>query len=129
MKTKKINAQRNSVPYEDGLLERLKDPKYASGYLNAILEEGGEDVQEVLLVGLRHIAQAFGFADVAKRLGRGRNSLYKAFSETGNPTLDAFLNFLKESRLQIRFESSSGGGQQARSTKPLPIAAKGRDSS
>ncbi len=124
MKAKKANLKRGSVPYEDGLLERLKDPKYASGYLNAILEDGGDDVQEVLLVGLRHIAQAFGFADVAKKLGRGRNSLYKAFSEKGNPTLDAFLNFLKESRLQIRFESSVG--QETPPTQTLPIAAKGR---
>lgn len=123
MKTKKVNPKRSSVPYEEGLLERLKDPKYASGYLNAILEEGGEDVQEVLLVGLRHIAQAFGFADIAKKLGRGRNSLYKAFSEKGNPTLDAFLSFLKESRLQIRFESSVGG-QNTPATKAPPLAAK-----
>ncbi|MBI4403325.1 MAG: hypothetical protein HY537_04150 [Deltaproteobacteria bacterium] len=124
MKTKKVAQKRSSVPYEEGLLERLKDPNYASGYLNSILEEGGDDVQEVLLVGLRHIAKAYGFADIAKKLGRGRNSLYKAFSEKGNPSLDAFLNFIRQSRLQIRFESSSRNGGMR--TKSIPLAAKGR---
>ena len=125
MKAKREIQKRSSVPYEDGLLERLKDPKYASGYLNAILEEGGNDVPEVLLLGLRQIARAYGFADVAKKLGRGRNSLYKAFSEKGNPTLDAFLNILKESRLQIRFESDAGSGS-TRDGKSLPLSTKGR---
>jgi len=49
--------QRKTVSYEEGLLERLKDPEYATGYLNAVLE-GGDN--EDFLLALQFVAKAHG---------------------------------------------------------------------
>lgn len=44
-----------SLPYEDWLIERLKDPAEARAYLDAVLADGDPDV---LRLALRQIAQA-----------------------------------------------------------------------
>jgi DNA-binding phage protein len=44
-----------SLPYEDWLIERLKDPAEASAYLEAVIHEGG---QVAILLALRQVAQA-----------------------------------------------------------------------
>ena len=46
-----------SVPYDDYLIEALKDPEHAEGYLNAALED--EDPR-VFLLALRDVARARG---------------------------------------------------------------------
>ena len=44
-----------AVSYKADLLERLRDPEYATGYLNAVLEEGDEAVFQLAL---RDVAEA-----------------------------------------------------------------------
>lgn len=76
-----------SINYQDYLIESLKDPEEAAGYLNAALEGG--DIR-IFLVALRNVVQAQGgMAKLAEkvRAGRSRTSLYKALSENGNPYL------------------------------------------
>jgi DNA-binding phage protein len=48
-----------SVPYDDYLLESLKNQRRAKAYLNAALED---DDPRVFLMALRNIAQAHGFS-------------------------------------------------------------------
>ncbi len=78
-----MNAPRN-VNYQDDLLESLKDPVEAAAYVEAILEM--ED-PSALLVALRQVAKAHGMADVARRANVGEKTLFRALSETGNPTV------------------------------------------
>ena len=78
-----MNAPRN-VNYQDDLLESLKDPVEAAAYVEAILEM--ED-HSALLVALRQVAKAHGMADVARRANVGEKTLFRALSETGNPTV------------------------------------------
>lgn len=94
-----------SASYEDGLQARLKDPEYASEYLNAHLETDPFDAKSFLLA-LRDVALAFGFADVASGTGLGRESLYKALSKTGNPKLTTLSSVLSTMglKIQIAFE-------------------------
>lgn len=80
--TKKPKVKATDVAYEPGLLVRLKDAGYAADYLAAIAEEGDP---AAFLLALRQIAQAQGMAGVARRAKLGRESLYKALSEGGNP--------------------------------------------
>ena len=40
-----------------------------------------------LLVALRHVAKAHGMAEVARRAATGDKTLFRAQSESGNPTL------------------------------------------
>jgi probable addiction module antidote protein len=107
------------VDYTEGLHERLRDKQYAEEYLNAVLE-GAKDPQAEFLLALRDIATAYGFASVAKKINRGRASLYKSLSKDGNPSIDVVLKFLRELGLRVRVESvdSSGPGT------PTPLAAK-----
>jgi len=52
--------------FDDYLIERLRDPKKALSYLNAVLEDckdGSEESQELLLLALKAVAQAQGASD------------------------------------------------------------------
>ena len=72
----------------------LRDPDYSSAYLEASLDEG----PETFLIALREVAKANGgMTGVAKTAALGRESLYKALSENGNPefkTVQSVLNAL-----------------------------------
>lgn len=76
---------RKSISYQDYLIESLKDPEEAVGYLNAALEGG--DIK-VFLLALHNVVQAQGGINtLAKKVHKSRTSLYKALSEKGNPHL------------------------------------------
>ena len=74
-----------SVSYQDYLIESLKDPTEAAGYLTAALEGG--DIG-VFLLALQNVIKAGGgIATLVKNSTKSRTSLYKALSKTGNPHL------------------------------------------
>ena len=78
-----------SRPHDDTVVELLRaDPAFADEYLSTALDEvnqpGG---REALLAALRHIAEAQGMSTVAGRAGIPRESLYRALSTKGNPTI------------------------------------------
>src|ERR1700722_4309060 len=72
--------------YQDYLIDSLKDPEEAAGYLNAALE-GGD--LKVFLLALRNVIQAKGgIAKIAALAHKSRTSLYKVLSDKGNPYLE-----------------------------------------
>ena len=82
--------QKTSVSHDEAMVRRLrKDSKFAAEYLKAALEDSDEP--RVLLLALRHLAQAHGIAKVAKAAGIERESLYRALSEKGNPRLSTLV--------------------------------------
>ncbi len=78
------------------------DPALAREYLRSALEES-EDTA-VLLLALRRIAEAYGMADVAAKAGMKRESLYRALSPRGNPTLKTLCAVLDAVGLRLAFE-------------------------
>ena len=80
---------KKSKNYREWLLEKLRDHNEAVAYLNAALEEslkGDEESQYLFLIALRNVAEAQGgIGALAKKAHVGRESLYKALSENGNP--------------------------------------------
>lgn len=56
-KLKITRSSGNSLPYEDCLIESLKDRKEAAAYLGAVLEEGD---QAAIMLALRQVARAHG---------------------------------------------------------------------
>jgi len=73
-----------SVSHDEVIVRRLrKNPDFAVEYLKAALED--EDEPRVLLIALRHLAEAQGIANVGKAAGIERESLYRALSVHGNP--------------------------------------------
>src|SRR5258708_3805151 len=76
----------SSVPYDEYLVESLKDRRLAEAYLKAAIEE--KDPQAFLLA-LRNVAQARGMSKVAAKSKLNRESLYKMLSKRGNPSLQS----------------------------------------
>jgi len=88
-----------SRPYEPFLVARLKDPAEAAAYLEAAIEDGD---QAVLMLALRHVAQALGgVAAIARRSNLAREATYRMLSESGNPELRSFIAVLAAAGLRM----------------------------
>ncbi|MDA8108502.1 MAG: putative addiction module antidote protein [Betaproteobacteria bacterium] len=87
------------MPYEPWLIDQLKDPAHAAGYLEAVLEDGD---QGAILLALRQIAQAQGgIAEVARRAGLTREAVYRMLSKAGNPELRSLSALLAATGLRL----------------------------
>src|ERR1700730_774209 len=94
-----------SAPHDETIVRRLrKDPEFAAEYLKAALED--EDEPRVLLIALRHLAQAQGIAKVAKAAGVERESLYRALSARGNPRLSTLVAVTMAVGLKLTVETA-----------------------
>ncbi|QTF93452.1 addiction module antidote protein [Halomonas sp. BM-2019] len=84
--------------HDTAVIEMLRDdPAMAVDYLRAAFdeldEEGGESA---FLLALRHVVEAQGgMAAVAERAKVSRESLYRALSPKGNPTLRTMTAVIK----------------------------------
>ncbi len=72
--------------------EVLETPADIAAYLDAYLEDGSP---EEMLRALNTIARSHGMTALARDTGISREALYRAFSDTGNPTLDTLLRVMK----------------------------------
>ena len=96
--------RKTSVSHDEAMVRRLrKDPEFAVEYLKAALED---DEPTVLLIALRHLAQAQGIAKVAKAAGLQRESLYRALSPRGNPRLSTLVAVTKAIGLKLTVEAA-----------------------
>jgi len=79
---------------------KLQDPEIAIGYLNEALAGGDK---KAFLLALRHVIEARGnITDFAQQAGIPRQSIYRMFSEEGNPTLDKLMAILKAMGFKIQ---------------------------
>src|SRR5215469_6209915 len=105
-KERNLMKRKASISHDDAIIRRLrKEPDFAAEYLKAALED--EDEPRVLLIALRHLAQAQGIAKVAKAAGIERESLYRALSEHGNPRLSTLVAVTKAIGLRLTVEATS----------------------
>ena len=92
-----------SNSHDEAIVRRLRnDPDFAAEYLKAALEDDSEP--RVLLLALRHLAQAQGIAKIAKAAGVQRESLYRALSADGNPRLSTLVAVTKAIGLKLTVE-------------------------
>lgn len=88
-----------SASHEAWLIEHLKDPTEAALYLEAAIEDGD---QGVLMLALRHVAQAHGgVAEVARRSNLTREATYRMLSKKGNPELRSLTAVLAATGLRL----------------------------
>lgn len=94
---------RVSRPHAEAVIELLRDdPAFADEYLRAAMEQADQEGgREALLSALRHVAEAQGMAQVAQRAGIQRESLYRALSPNGNPTLKTLVAVLEAAGLRL----------------------------
>ena len=95
-----------SISHDRAIVEELqKDPDFAAEYLKAALDESDEP--RVLLIALRHIAEARGgIAKVAKVAGIERESLYRALSARGNPRLSTLVAVTRAIGMRLTVEAA-----------------------
>lgn len=92
-----------SRPHDDTVVDMLRaDPGFAAVYLATAMDEADQPGgQAVVLAALRQIAEAQGMASVAARAGLPRESLYRALSPRGNPTLKTLLALVHATGLRL----------------------------
>ena len=96
---KRIRAAAPSLPYEEWLTERLKNPGEAAAYLEAVIAEGD---QAALMLALRQVAQARGgVTEVARKANLTREATYRMLSKVGNPELRSLNAVLAATGLRI----------------------------
>ena len=74
--------------------EQLRTPEEMAAYLDAWLSDAPDDAAGIARA-LGDIARAKGMTQVARDSGRRRESLYKALSDTGNPSFATVLKVAK----------------------------------
>lgn len=92
-------AAEPSLPYEDWLVEQLKDPAEAAAYLEAVIAEGD---QAAIMLALRQVAQAQGgIAEIARKAKLTREATYRMLSKSGNPELKSLTAVLGAAGLRL----------------------------
>ena len=76
----------------------LDSPEARADYMAAALEEGdGAEIRRAL----NTVARSLGMTTVAEEAGLGRESLYKALGENGNPEFLTVLKLMKAMGLKL----------------------------
>ena len=78
--------------------EYLKTEEDMVAYLEAALEENDPTL---VSAALGDIAKAKGMTDIAKKTGLGRESLYKALSQEGNPEFSTIMKVISALGLKL----------------------------
>lgn len=84
----------------------LVDIEAATAYLEAALEESGDD-PALVAQALGTIARSGNLSELARRVGVSREGLYKALSAEGNPSFATIMKVTKALGLTLRFESAA----------------------
>ncbi|MBU6268090.1 MAG: putative addiction module antidote protein [Sphingomonadales bacterium] len=74
-------------------------------YLEAAME--GNDARHIASA-LGDVARSRGMSEIAKSTGLGRQALYKALSDTGNPTLETLTAVLSALGLELTVQRREG---------------------
>lgn len=92
--------------HDQELAELRADRELALEYLKAAMESlDNPDDRAAGLLALRTVAEAYGgLAAVAAQAGISRESLYRALSPKGNPTLKTLLAVLKTVGMRLSVE-------------------------
>ena len=73
-------------------------------YLEAAME--GNDPKHIARA-LGDVARSKGMTEIAKKTGLGRQALYSALSETGNPTLETLTSVLSAIGLELSVQKKA----------------------
>jgi len=104
--------------YHEYLIDSLKHPEEAAGYLTTAFDEGDP---KYFLKALRNVAEANGgMAKLAEKANLNRESLYRALSEKGNPRLESLHAVLKALGFRLAIEAE-GKKPKSKKTASMPI--------
>jgi probable addiction module antidote protein len=86
------------APYD--VADHLRSPEEMAAYLDVWLDEFSDDVSGIARA-VGDIARAKGMTQVATDAGLSRESLYRALSQEGNPSLSTILKVLAAVGLKL----------------------------
>lgn len=92
----------NTIPFDPA--EYLSSEADIVDYLKIWMEDGTP--QEIARA-IGDVARSKGMSEVARKAGLGRQALYNALSENGNPTLETLTAVLAALGLQLSVESKA----------------------
>lgn len=95
--------------HKEQLIERLKDPEYASAYLKACLEESfdANDIG-IFQLAIHYVVEAHGgMAKIASELKVNRESFYRSLSQKGKAKFTTLINAITACGLEIDFHPRS----------------------
>jgi len=104
-----------SRSHHEAMVEKLRaDPDMAVEYIRAAIEENADE-PAALMVAIRRVAEAHGMQHVAEAAEVNRESLYRALSAKGNPTVKTLASVLKVMgmRLSVVPLAEHGGHERA----------------
>ena len=99
----KSRKKTKTSPYD--VADHLRTSEEMAEYLDAWLTEPPDDVAGIARA-LGDIARAKGMSKVAREAGLSRESLYKALSEDGNPSLATVLKVAKALGLRLHAKAA-----------------------
>ena len=100
-------SKKASVSHDEWMLEELhRDPKFAAEYLKqSMVDMSDPEGRGAALLALRRVAEAHGgMAAIATEAGIQRESLYRALSHNGNPTMNTLIAVLKSLGMRLTVE-------------------------
>jgi probable addiction module antidote protein len=100
-------SKKASVSHDEWMIEELRrDKDFAAEYLRqAMADMNDAEGRGAALLAMRRLAEAHGgMAEVAKEAGIQRESLYRALSPNGNPTLKTLIAVLKTVGMRLAVE-------------------------
>jgi probable addiction module antidote protein len=91
--------------YKEHLIEKLKNPEYASAYLNACLEESFEARDMgIFQLAVRDVVEAHGgMAEVSQKMQVSRESFYRSLSQRGKARFSTLASAIKACGLEMDF--------------------------
>ena len=94
-----LSGKTKTFPYD--VAKQLRTTEEMAAYLDAWLSDYPEDSAGIARA-LGDVARAKGMSQLARDTGLSRESLYKALSDSGNPSLDTVLRVAKALGLRLR---------------------------
>src|SRR3989344_7545470 len=90
--------------YHGDLMNHLKNPDTAIGYLNVAREDSD---RRVFLIALRNVAESWGGMSKLSRISKiPRITLYKILSKKGNPAIQTLETLLHALGMRLRIEKA-----------------------
>jgi probable addiction module antidote protein len=97
--------KKSQQKHKEHLIEKLKDPDYASAYLNACLEESFEaNDMGIFQLAVRDIVEARGgMTKISSKMEVSRESFYRSLSVKGTPRFSTLVKAVKACGLELEF--------------------------
>jgi probable addiction module antidote protein len=89
----------------------LRDEESILAYLDAVMEEGADD-PALITHALGNIARARNMSQLARDTGLTREGLYKALSDTGNPSFATIVKVAQALGLRLTFQAPSASSSR-----------------